>query len=590
MNFGPGPLRTTVNNSTGVNGSGDYVPVVNNGTIAGVGATGYCVWLSWTFRGTDAPLPLCNAVEDFIGEGELPWGNIRSWNDTTIVFVTMEGAGTKDIIIGARGSLSASAAADISGAALLPRAWRFKYAAPHVWSITPSAGGSTGGGDLVTIIGENFGPRPRNTSDPSQRLIEGGTNFAVSLGLPLAAAPSLPTYAVKLQVGASCMSDSYDGYGGRSYGIAFIVASCTESALVSHNHSVLQFILPPGVGANISVIITVMDSYATMPLYTSNPLTYGYVAPMVQSFAPNPVQLFGQSVVVGIAGTNFGDAASVTSWTPAQQLIRITVGGTVCTNAQRLVQPPFGTILSCNLGANTSVGVRAVSVTVAGQTVLTSVNATPAFSPLQVVCGAGYFGRIGEQCLPCPSSGAVCAGFNDSISLADVIPGLLANPADVKNTYPVALPDYYSLSRSCIQTFDGAGNAAENCSIVNATSACPPQVAAIYPGRDTCIVGCRPGACLGDNACAPGYMSVAPLYRCATCVPGYYSRYGSCVACPAAAPALVFGLLLLVLLITAVAYILHRKQIMIGYIPLAVDCFQVVTARPRHLRLLTCLL
>jgi len=113
---------------------------------------------------------------------------------------------------------------------------------------------------------------------------------------------------------------------------------------------------------------------------------------------------------VGITGSNFGDAAASGSWTPAQQVLTIVVGGVPCTGAVRTVQPVFGTVLSCSLGANTSVGPRSVALTVAGQSVATPAVASADFSPLLVVCGGGFFGRIGEACLPCPAVGATCAG------------------------------------------------------------------------------------------------------------------------------------------------------------------------------------
>ena len=133
-----------------------------------------------------------------------------------------------------------------------------------------------------------------------------------------------------------------------------------------------------------------------------------------------------------------------------------------------------------------SVGARSVQVDVSGQSVTTPSITSPLFSPLLIVCGAGFFGRIGEACLPCPSPGATCAGYNASIA-PSTLGGLLSDPADAPNTYPVALPGFYSLSLTC------TGNATSPChSIVNASTACPAMIAAAFPGRDTCIVGCRP--------------------------------------------------------------------------------------------------
>lgn len=160
--------------------------------------------------------------------------------------------------------------------------------------------------------------------------------------------------------------------------------------------------------------------------------------------------------------------------------------------------------------------------------------------------------------------------------LASTLGGLLANPADAPNSYPVALPGFYSLNVTYVTTFKPDGSVLNATVIVDASSACPPVIAAQYPGRDTCIVGCRPaGACLGGNVCAPGYQSVAPYFGCGACAPQYYSRDGSCVACPSSPGGPLVGLLVLLLVLGGVGYVLNSKGIMIGYISMAIDNFQV---------------
>jgi len=154
--------------------------------------------------------------------------------------------------------------------------------------------------------------------------------------------------------------------------------------------------------------------------------------------------------------------------------------------------------------------------------------------------------------------------------------GLLDNPADAPNTYPVAQPGFYSLSRTCVVAYASDGSVSQPCVVVNASSACPPQVAAQYPGRDTCIVGCRPaGACAGANTCAPGYQSVAPYYGCGSCAPKFFMRDGACMACPASPIGQVFGLLVLLLLLCGAGYAMNSKGVVIGYLSMAIDFFQV---------------
>ena len=201
-NFGPGPTWITSSSSPsgGANASGNatsaaastsrtsYAPNATGAlAAAGVGATGYCVFLSWTFRGPGAPAPLCNAIEDFIGEGELPWAvSVLAWDHEAITFVVGPGAGSKDIILGARGGLSLVLPASPSLAVGPPAVWRFRYAAPVLYALSPPVG-STSGGDLITLSGDNFGPTPINTTVVSTRLVGGGIDFTQSLGLPVRA-------------------------------------------------------------------------------------------------------------------------------------------------------------------------------------------------------------------------------------------------------------------------------------------------------------------------------------------------------------------------------------------------------------------
>ena len=109
------------------------------------------------------------------------------------------------------------------------------------------------------------------------------------------------------------------------------------------------------------------------------------------------------------------------------------------------------------------------------------------------------------QCLPCPA-GAYCDG------------GL---------TPPRALAGWFDLN--------GTG-----------PTQCPPE----RLSRPYCdyFVPCEPPeACLGNNTCAEGYVSVDPIYRCAACDPcyrgptgtgscnTYYRRGGECLKCPSLA-------------------------------------------------------
>ena len=55
--------------------------------------------------------------------------------------------------------------------------------------------------------------------------------------------------------------------------------------------------------------------------------------------------------------------------------------------------------------------------------------------------------------------------------------------------------------------------------------------------RDLCIVPCAPASsCQGDNYCAPGYASKPPMFRCASCAPGFYTSAQRLQPLPRLAP------------------------------------------------------
>ena len=105
-------------------------------------------------------------------------------------------------------------------------------------------------------------------------------------------------------------------------------------------------------------------------------------------------------------------------------------------------------------------------------------------------------------------------------------------------------------------------------------SACPPGQT--FPGRDVCVVPCIPvGACLGDNACAPGYASKAPLFRCGYCAPGFYRSNDACILCPDSPAGLVIGFVLIAIAGAAAAYYADKKKINVAFVAIGVDYAQV---------------
>ena len=103
-----------------------------------------------------------------------------------------------------------------------------------------------------------------------------------------------------------------------------------------------------------------------------------------------------------------------------------------------------------------------------------------------------------------------------------------------------------------------------NLNTTDARDACPASVD--VAGRQWCIVPCEPpGACAGDNFCAAGYRSVAPMYRCASCAAGYFRRAAECVKCPGSPVALAISFVLVVLALAGTGYVLNKKGVQVAF-------------------------
>jgi len=164
------------------------------------------------------------------------------------------------------------------------------------------------------------------------------------------------------------------------------------------------------------------------------------------------------------------------------------------------LEDPASTQVECEIQA-LPVGYKNVTLQIAGQS--GTLDAVNGVSGVHFVCAPGQFGLDGQFCLPCPV-GADCAGYD----------------TDVRRSMPPA-PEagFFNLNSSD----DLTGNMTD--------AECPTQKQ--VPTRDVCVVACEPQwACVGENYCAVGYASKAPMYRCGSCNDGFYRRAGECVKCP----------------------------------------------------------
>ncbi len=540
----------------GLSAGGDNMTI--RGTDFGRASPSNCVLFAWTFRSTDASRVFrCNNGEDFLGEGEVDAALVVSWDHEEIVLATPRGLGKKDIELSIRGNTLGLARASTN----IPR---FAYLAPAIASLAPLSA-DTEGGDVMTVTGTGFGSAPRNTTNAANRLVSEIFNPP----LPLSEAALLPTAYVAVVFHRSCVTDGRTllGFAPTSVLAAWYgnvgLDSCT-SDIISHEDGRIQFRSAPGIGANRELFVVVVDAVAAGDAISSLAYSFSYLAPRIDFFVPSVVYVTSGSPAVDMFGRYYGneELALAQGWSVDERRLLGDVGGFACGNVRRR-REDGETIINCVVDIDiTPVGARNVSVTVAGQT--GRVESTDRRA-LLVVCGSGYYGRSGETCRVCPAQsddparrGAECRGYISESGL----------PFASRLTYPRPLRGWYNLNSSDAYTV-AAGD------VGGMLSACPEGFQ--DGGRDVCIVPCDPAdACLGDNQCAFGYTSKAPMYRCASCDLGFYKRAGECIKCPDSPAALFIGFILLIVFICGGAFQLNKKQVNIAVVSIGVDFFQVL--------------
>ena len=287
------------------------------------------------------------------------------------------------------------------------------------------------------------------------------------------------------------------------------------------------------------------------------------------------------------------------------------------------------TVIMCGVDTNAaSAGFGNIALTVAGQMATTANVSTlmppsgyvcdprnpPAAQPLVFVCSQGFFAHEGETCLACPTYdanpslvGADCAtpaigtppvspdpynflwpcwlqpvsGQSRNISVDDFATSFL---------YPRPRAGWFDLSQAAVSrsvVMSERGGVRLTADRVNMAAACPQPKpygsyydgidAVDYQARDVCIVPCMPAsACVGDNACALGYISTPPSFRCATCDVGYFVSAGYCVRCPDSPAAVIVLFVLFIMCIAVAGYYFNKHQVNVAMISIGVDFFQVL--------------
>ena len=536
-----------------------------------------CVFVSWASRNLDTELTCTGEVEDFLGEGQVPAGDVLEYGHFRIVVRAQPGAGRRDVSMRAGGQAPA-----------MSKSAPVVYMAPHVTgpllALSPL---KTDGGGRCFVPATNV-PRPpwpvgiRALSSANATSV---APLAFPFPLPLLADFQPPTEGVAVFIRSTCMSSAVTLSGAPAPG----TESCSRGTVISQVSIAdsaanvlggLTFVSPPGVGANKSLTISVFSN--GQEVARSNAAVFSYDAPVITGVSPWPVyqRPNADSTYAAVSGFNFGRSSDETTWAADELVLSITVGSSQCAQPARL-ELSGRSILQCQLSLDVPVGHLNVSVNIAGQT-----GFLPASSPSSffVVCAPNLYAFASEVCLPCPM-GASCDGFIADATLAfgarinasllaagPVRRGRLQYEQMGVHSYPRSILGWYNLNSSDANTAKwGSGDAGAD----NQMLACPPGFQA--NGRDVCIAPCSPPeSCKGDNLCAYGYASKPPSWKCSSCDIGFYHRNTECIKCPDSPWALVIGFTLLVVFAAAVGYFLSQKGVNIAVISIGLDFFQVL--------------
>ena len=348
---------------------------------------------------------------------------------------------------------------------------------------------------------------------------------------------------LRINVFGDCVSNATTSVGD----IPSFASGCTgygPSHLLSHTHNRVVFKSLPGIGVNRTVSVSIDDGGERVD---SNAVMFHYHPPTVDAVFPNPAAMSETSMKLVIKGSNYGREVDSAAWTPEERAVVVLVDGVICEDARRV--PGENGVLDCTV-APQLVGFKNVNITVAAQHGSLA-NSHP--SALFMVCKVGYYGLPGEVCLPCPL-GAACDGYDNGFHME-----------------PRSIPGWYNLNGTldeCVEARkSNYGITREHCNHV---------------------VPCEPKeACLGDNTCAAGYVSKAPMYRCSSCdscykAPGstecqaYYRRAGECIECPDNPWILVGAFLVMAVCLCAGGYVLNQKNVNLAFVSIGVDYFQVL--------------
>jgi len=360
-----------------------YAPPIIHTIIRGNGSESGLVTLIGTSFGYGAASTV--TINDDVCEPVL------NWNHTHIVCAVPPGLGLNNpLVLTVEGQVSNTVLYD--------------YPPPDISDLLPP-NGTTAGGELVTIVGGNFGPcctgsvtlggltcqvsGVANTSWDARKIIcltPAGAGIDqpvyVTIGGQTNAIPALFDYLPPTLY--SITPNHYDSQGGITVtitGSSFSLISSTRIGPFycpptrSQTHTTIWCQLPPGLGANLSVTVTTSAGQVNDNINPTPPLVeFSYNPPIIDTLSPRGARS-GSNVFLTLTGQSFGVSGEVR------------VGAWVCpTNAGIYQHQTIQCALPIGHGANLP-----VTVTSGGQ--MSNVllfSYSPMIHSVPLVMGLGY--------------------------------------------------------------------------------------------------------------------------------------------------------------------------------------------------------
>lgn len=573
-----------------------------------------CIHLSWwasiaSYHGDDC---VCNGLEDWLGEGELPVSHILAWNDTFITFVAPNGEGVREIRPCVQGH-------GLNWSKYPPGGERsvfLVYPPPHLASITPNFIDSTDSNTTVLMevvfkadqdfaVAEHWGSCD---AGPFYTLPVGGSNRSMLVS-PLPA----EQYVSRIRRCTSLVffDDTAQGsrrrachYWGtaldllplwRGAGAATPPTACsvfddpyfyqgTETACVdgvcvsTGELPTLRIQYPraiPNAPVSVTLRVSVWDGGLLLVDELVLVSTVDRTNPTLQAVAPNPLVLDAsqETVLLTLFGKGYRTSDEVRDpWNGLDTYnaqAAVWVDDVPCPNVSvtRTVPSGFAFVTCLYPAALLGGGEHSVTLEMIGQrTTLGSRQGSTA--ALVSACAEGTYGMFGVEghnlCLQCPA-GASCPR------------GVGVAPIAREGHYNLALPNRNaSGSKSLYDQLEDVLPV----SALAGGALCPNENALqAFAGRHiACVLPCDPAeSCLEGNLCAEGYVSQPPTYRCSMCSAGFYRVSGVCARCP---PLRVLSILLVLLAAAAsagITYILSLNDMHLGALNIVVEYVQIVS-------------